>query len=118
MFGWKSKQDPVEEERRLSGLADLRDQDVAVLFKHSPSCGVSWAAQTQVKKFTASHPEIPVYTVLVRQERELSREIATSTGIRHESPQVIIMRRGVAVADASHQDVTLDFLNAHCVGAK
>src|SRR5436305_14114685 len=101
MFGWKSKQDPVEEERHLSGLAELRDQDVAVLFKHSPSCGVSWAAQTQVKKFTGAHPEIPVYTISVRQERELSREIATSTGIRHESPQVIVMRRGVAVADAS-----------------
>ena len=115
---WRSKDEPVEEARSLPSLADLRAQELAVVFKHSQTCGTSWAAQSQVKKFVASHPEIPVYTVLVRQDRELSREIAAATGIRHESPQVIVMRNGVPIANASHQDVTVEFLTDHCVGAK
>lgn len=91
-------------------LAELKAQDLVVLFKHSPTCGVSWAAESQVKKFIASNPDVPVYTISVRQDRELSRQIAEATKIRHESPQVIVMRRGVPIADASHQDVTVDFL--------
>ena len=113
MFGWRSKPEtpaPEKQERKFPDLAELRNQELAVLFKHSPSCGVSWAAESQVKKFAAQHPEVPVYTIHVRQDRELSRQIADFTHIRHESPQVIILRHGKAVADASHQDVTADFL--------
>jgi len=110
MFGWRSKPG-AEEERRVPDLAEIKNQDLAVLFKHSPSCGVSWAAESQVKKFIAGNPGIPVYTISVRQDRELSRRIAEETRIRHESPQVIVFRRGVPVANASHQDVTVDFLS-------
>jgi bacillithiol system protein YtxJ len=111
MFGWRSKPGVEQEKRRLTDLAELKNEDLAVLFKHSPSCGVSWAAESQVKKFVAANPDVPVYTILVRQDRELSRQIAEETRIRHESPQVIVFRRGVPVANASHQDVTVDFLS-------
>jgi bacillithiol system protein YtxJ len=121
MFLWKSKreaepdqavpeEEPVKSEPEKLDLAKLRDRELVVIFKHSPSCAISWHAQTQVNKFIAKHPSVPVYTVLVRQERELSQKIAALTGIRHESPQVIVIRRGEAVADASHQDVTAEFL--------
>jgi len=110
MFGWRSKPG-TEAEPRTPDLEEIRNQDLAVLFKHSPTCGVSWAAETQVKKFMAGNPDIPVYTISVRRDRELSRRIAEETRIRHESPQVIVFRRGVPVANASHQDVTLDFLS-------
>ncbi len=90
----------------------LQKQAAAVVFKHSRTCPVSWAAQTQVQKFTASHPAIPVYTVVVQEERELSRRLAELTGIRHASPQVIIFRQGEAVANESHEGVTADYLAA------
>ncbi|HVY94785.1 MAG TPA: hypothetical protein VHA14_18610, partial [Bryobacteraceae bacterium] len=57
MFGWRSKPGVEEEKRRLTDLAELKTQDLAVLFKHSPSCGVRWAAETQVKKFAAANPD-------------------------------------------------------------
>ena len=116
MFGWLKEHNPAEETQRPD-LAQLRNQDLAVIFKHSQSCPTSWAAQKQVKAFTANNPSVPVYTILVRQDRELSQEIAGFTGVRHESPQVIVLRKGVAIANASHQDITADFLN-HCVGSK
>jgi len=111
MFGWRSKPGGEEGKAQPPDLAEMKNQDLAVLFKHSPTCGVSWAAQSQVKKFEAANPDIPVYTLSVRQDRELSRRIAEETRIRHESPQVIVFRRGVPVANASHQHVTADFLS-------
>jgi bacillithiol system protein YtxJ len=42
----------------------------------------------------------------VQSAREISRELANLTGIRHETPQVIVLRHGKAVWNASHFDVT------------
>jgi bacillithiol system protein YtxJ len=41
----------------------------------------------------------------VQTARELSREVASITGVRHETPQVIVLRDGKAVWNASHYDV-------------
>jgi bacillithiol system protein YtxJ len=42
----------------------------------------------------------------VRAQRRLSLGIAERSGVRHESPQVIVFRQGVPIWDASHGDVT------------
>jgi bacillithiol system protein YtxJ len=44
----------------------------------------------------------------VQSARELSRRVAEQTGIRHESPQAIILRNGQAVWSASHFDITAE----------
>jgi len=36
---------------------------------------------------------------------DLSREVESLTGVRHESPQVILLRDGKAIWNASHFDV-------------
>lgn len=46
--------------------------------------------------------------IVVQQSRSLSREVETRTGVRHESPQTIILRHGKAVWSASHYDITAD----------
>jgi bacillithiol system protein YtxJ len=48
--------------------------------------------------------------VLVREDRALSQAIAERTGVRHESPQVICLVGGRAVAHASHYDITVERL--------
>ena len=53
---------------------------------------------------------VPVFLVDVLSQRPLSRRIAAELGIRHESPQVIVLRRGTAFWHASHYDVTADAL--------
>jgi len=41
----------------------------------------------------------------VQSAREVSHELANLTGVRHETPQVIVLRNGKAVWNASHYDV-------------
>ena len=63
-------------------------------------------ALDEVEVFLAAHPDVHAYLVDVRAERPLSQDIAARTGVRHESPQVIILRRGAVVWSASHEDIT------------
>lgn len=52
------------------------------------------------------HPEVPVYQVDVRQQAALSQAIAARLGIRHESPQAILLQSGTPVWHDSHVAVT------------
>jgi bacillithiol system protein YtxJ len=72
-----------------------------VLFKHSTTCPISSAAYEQMSKVTSD-----VALVVVQRARDISNEIASRTGIRHESPQAIVLRNGQAVWSASHFDIT------------
>ena len=111
MFSCWSKHRDAPEGAPKPDLAQLPELDTAILFKHSPSCPVSWMAHAQVRSFIASNPSVPVYTISVRQDRELSRRIAQWTNVGHESPQVIVLRRGVVVGAASHGGVTAEYLS-------
>jgi bacillithiol system protein YtxJ len=68
-----------------------------VIFKHSTTCPISSSAYREMRDF-----DDEVALVEVQNARELSREIAERTGVRHESPQVIILRHGKPVWNASH----------------
>ena len=79
-----------------------RSQDApVVLFKHSTTCPISSAAYEQMSRVTSD-----VALVVVQRARDVSNEIASRTGIRHESPQAIVIRNGEAVWSASHFDIT------------
>lgn len=95
--------------RKLKRQADLDavlENDIAVLYKHSPICGLSARALREVRGFIATHPALPVYLVNVITRRELSRQIEQHTGVRHESPQAIVLRDGRPTWHASHRAVT------------
>lgn len=82
----------------------------AILFKHSPTCAVSWAAHRQVLRFHAAHPDAPIYLVSVRRQRDLSWHIAARTGVEHQSPQVLVLSNGKIIVTASHAAITADLL--------
>ncbi|MCX6587524.1 MAG: bacillithiol system redox-active protein YtxJ [Acidobacteria bacterium] len=90
--------------------ANLLEQELAVVFKHSQTCPVSWAAQRRVNQFAADHPSVSLYTVIVQKNRELSNQLAASTGVRHESPQILVFRRGNVTSHTSHEQITVDYL--------
>jgi bacillithiol system protein YtxJ len=88
----------------------LLQQELVILFKHSPTCPVSWVAHREVMRFRTDFPEVPLHLVSVRARRDISLFLAEKTGIVHESPQVLIFRKGQVIGDASHDEVTADFI--------
>ena len=64
------------------------------------------SALDEVETFLRQQPNLTAFTVDARAQRPLSQQIAARSGVEHESPQVIIFRRGTPVWNASHQDIT------------
>jgi bacillithiol system protein YtxJ len=90
----------IVETGALDNLLDNSRQRPIVVFKHSLACPISAAAYREMQKLDGE-----VVLVEVQNARQVSRELADRTGIRHESPQVIVFRNGKAVWNASHYDV-------------
>lgn len=80
-------------------ITDSRTKPV-VIFKHSNACGISASAYREMEKL-----DDEVNLLEVQSARDVSRELADLTGIRHETPQVIVLKDGKAVWNASHFDV-------------
>ena len=64
------------------------------------------SALDEVETFLRQQPNLTAFTVDARAQRPLSQLIAARSGVEHESPQVIIFRRGTPIWNASHQDIT------------
>jgi len=109
---WSKSAQSVPEIDSIEDCASLMQEELVVLFKHSPTCPVSWMAHREVLQYQSLQPDVPVYLVSVRRRREVSRHIAEQTGIQHESPQIIVLRRGAVVASASHDEITSEAISA------
>lgn len=84
-------------EEHLSGS----NSSPAVLFNDDPFCPISAFARRQMKQVAAE-----VHVIDVARANHLAQELAQRTGIKHESPQVIIMVKGQAVWSKSHRAIT------------
>jgi monothiol bacilliredoxin len=72
----------------------------SILFKHSNTCGISSLAYREMSKV-----QHPVGLITVQKARQLSDELEQRYGLPHESPQVLIVRGGELLWDASHSRV-------------
>ena len=79
---------------------------VVLLYKHSETCPISAMAHHEMARLADEHPELPIYLVDVHTQRPLSRHIAEHFGIRHESPQAILVHEGQPVWHGSHYRIT------------
>jgi bacillithiol system protein YtxJ len=82
------------------------------IYKHSPTCGMSARAKTQVDRFRAAHPSVPLEELDVFRDRSRCDAIETDTGVRHESPQILLFNGDDVVWHASHGRVTSDAMLA------
>ena len=88
---------------RLEELFAQSSEKPVVLFKHSLTCPISAGVYSEV-----SQADADINLVIVQTSRDVSNEIARKTGIRHESPQAIVIKDGRAVYHASHYDITAE----------
>ena len=85
----------------MDELVDGSKERPVVIFKHSLTCPISSAAYDQMEAFDGN-----VSLVEVQKARELSNEIENRLGVTHASPQVIVLRNGQVVWNASHFNIT------------
>ena len=94
---------PLTDEPALSALVERSQREPVLLFKHDPVCSISIVAYHELR-----HLDDPIPLIDVTRSGSISRLVAAQTGVRHESPQVIVLRNGAAVWSASHFAITAD----------
>jgi bacillithiol system protein YtxJ len=106
--------------KNLTHLSDLDMLEAAIaeslerpvlLFKHSRTCGISMEALDELhahieRRGTEANAVYKVITV--QSHRGVSETAAKRLGIRHETPQAILLRGGRPVWNASHFRITAD----------
>lgn len=90
---------------QLSAIETLSNQQTVAIFKHSTRCSISRMALKQFENEFASGDTIALYFLDLIEYREISNEIASRFGVMHQSPQLIVIKNGQAIYNASHSDI-------------
>ena len=89
----------VNDEAALASWLERREPSLLLL--HDPYCPISGAAYREAARLPG-----PIGLIDVAKSSGLSKTVEIRTGIRHESPQIILLRDGVPFWSASHYGVT------------
>ena len=101
--------------KSLKTLDDLeaaiqRSYEVPVgIFKHSTRCSISAVALSRLERgWDFEEEQAPeMYYLDLIAYREVSNAVASKLGVHHESPQLILIKDGQDIYDASHSEITV-----------
>jgi bacillithiol system protein YtxJ len=92
---------PVSNQEDLDRLLAASAEQPVVLFKHDFACSISVRAYWNIAAVPGE-----VALIDVERQRALSQAVAARLGVKHESPQVIVVRDGQPVYAASHWEIS------------
>ncbi len=96
----------ISNEQSTNGLAVL-------IFKHSTRCSISSMALNRLETKWIDNEKIQTYFLDLLNYRDISNEIANLFSVEHASPQVLLIKNGVCIYNASHTDISAaDILEA------
>ena len=102
--------------QELANLSDLETIKVAsfskpaLIFKHSTRCSVSRMSLKQFESEFNQEDALDIWFLDLLNHREISNQIAEMFSVRHESPQVLIIKNGVCSYHASHHHIEAERL--------
>ncbi|MFQ5600421.1 MAG: bacillithiol system redox-active protein YtxJ [Candidatus Krumholzibacteriia bacterium] len=102
---------PGDASEAVEALREASRLQPVLVFKKSPICPVSAAAEQALQGFLSSRradDPLQVAVVDVLAERSLARGLASELGIRHESPQALFFADGELQWHGSHWDLTTE----------
>jgi len=90
---------------QLNEIMDLSHQQPVVIFKHSTRCSISRMALKQFENEFDLEGSVTPYFLDLINHRDISNEIATRFEVYHQSPQLLLIKEGKSIYDASHSDI-------------
>jgi bacillithiol system protein YtxJ len=90
---------------QLNEIMDLSHQQPVIIFKHSTRCSISRMALKQFENEYDLEGSVTPYYLDLLNHRDISNEIATRFDVYHQSPQLLLIKEGKSIYDASHSDI-------------
>lgn len=107
----------IESLPALDELFETAKEKTVWIFKHSLTCPISGAAWGEFRRFVADQPADngvdngTVFALIeIQYARPISNAVAERTGVRHQSPQAILLRESRVAWHASHYDIDVKAL--------
>ena len=103
---------PLSQLQQLKFIKDKSKTKTQVIFKHSTRCGISRMVMNQfVANYELTEQDLDLYYLDLLSYRDVSNEVGYAFQVMHQSPQILIIKNGVAVANASHGGINEVDLN-------
>jgi len=85
-----------------------------LIYKHSFACGICVFSKSELENELDRILELAdPFFIDVRSSRDVSNKIEELTGVKHETPQVIILKNGEVAWNASHGAIKADVILKH-----
>lgn len=98
----------------LDEIIEASHHKTVAVFKHSTRCGISrMVLKSFESEFDLSDDEIALYFLDLLQHRTISTEIAERFKVRHESPQLLVIKNGQIVFHTSHGRIEAGLLHQY-----
>ena len=93
--------------KQLEDIDSASNDGIQMIFKHSTRCSISTMAKSRLEKNWAEKLNVTPYYLDLIQHRDISLAIADRYNVHHESPQILIIKNGESIHDASHLDISV-----------
>ena len=102
----------LTDEEQLNNIIEKSQEKAQVIFKHSNRCSISSVALQRLQK--ANQPGgIDFYFLDLIKFRSVSNKIAELFKVRHESPQVLLIKDGKCIFNESHLGIDMHEIMDH-----
>lgn len=123
LFGKKEEASSAKDEKhipwvslsrieQLEEISEISKTCPVAIFKHSTTCGISRMVLRNFETdFDISNTHMKLYYLDLKSFREVSNEVAIKFEVLHQSPQLLVIKNGIAVFHESHYSIQASVLN-------
>lgn len=91
---------------QLDALVEQSYEVPVLIFKHSTSCSISRFVLKQFEnEYKFSNIELTPYFLDLLSYRDVSNEVAHRFNVVHQSPQIVVIKKGVLHYHTSHENI-------------
>jgi len=102
----------LTEMETLEEIDEISKKQTVAILKHSTSCGISRMVLRQFEQsYDLKDEQVKLYFLDLLNHRDISNKIASRFNVAHESPQLLVIKDGKVVFDASHSSIQAEKLN-------
>ncbi len=101
----------IDSESMIDEIMLSSNNQQQIILKHSNQCGTSFFAKKDLETIDKSEFEgVGFYLIDVIRQRSLSQYLSEKVGVKHQSPQLIILRNAEVIWHGSHNQVNANSL--------
>ncbi len=104
MIDWHN----LDSSESIRTIISQSEEKAVLIFKHSTRCPISSMAKYRLESdWDFSQEELLPYYLDVIDSRPTSLEVAEVFHVHHESPQVLLIKKGECIFESSHLDINV-----------